>query len=210
MKLSKQTLRQMQNIMDFCDFDTNRGVATMHVHFKCAEEIVDTQLSTPEHPILLKDSIKRMDYYMKLVPTDFKVEFSITVDDYQGYNPEILLQAYKKEIRKNYYSKREHNKTINIACLILAIIGIVLLIIKVAGIQYEWFGPASTIIALFIISFLEIFSEVFFEESLIFLFINNNDLDLYKKNLRRLWGLQCCDKKNGKLNRLNRKALLSK
>lgn len=209
MKLNKETLRRMENLRDFCDFDTDEGIATLHLHFKNVEAILDSQRSTIGHPVLSEETIERMTENMKLIPVEFDVVFSITVDDYQGYDPEQLLKAYQDGVDKGHYAKRAQKKSANAVSILLAVIGLLLVGVKVLGRQYEWFGPASTITAMFVIGFIEIFSEIFFEESVIFFWINVSDFDLYKENFKRLAALQCCDGKGIPVHRLDRKAIFA-
>lgn len=198
MRISKRTLRRMDNVSDFCDIDTENNVATLHLHFDSAEEIINKNQSTPVHPVISTETIERMSHNMCIIPGEFDVAYVITIDDYQGYNPNQLLHAYKTGLESRYYRIDKEDKSAQLAWLIIAIIGLAILFLMVAGKHYDWFGVASSIAAMFMVGVLEMFFQVFFQESFIFYFIRVNNFDLFKASFRRLHTLQCWDQ-NGEM-----------
>lgn len=190
MNISKRTLRWIDNISDFCDIDTENRVATLYLHFDRAEEIINTKQSTPTHPVISAETIERMAHNMSIIPDAFDVAYDIAIDDYQGYDPDQLLQAYRSGLESRYYRIDKDNKSAHIAWFISALIGLCVLLLMVVGKHYGWFGAASSIAAMFMVGFLEIFFEIFFEESFIFFFIHINSLDKFKASFRRLHALQ--------------------
>ena len=128
MEISKRTLRRVENISDICDFDTEKGVATLHLYFDKAEEILDKQQSTPVRPVISAETIERMSRNMCIIPEEFDVVYAITVDDYQDYTPDQLLHAYKTGLENRYYRKDEENRTDHAVWFLFALVGLALLV----------------------------------------------------------------------------------
>lgn len=198
MEISKRTLRRIENISDICDFDTEKGVATLYLHFDKAEEILDKQQSVPAHPVIAAETIERMSRNMCIIPEEFDVVYALTIDDYQDYAPGQLLHAYETGLENRYYRKDEENRTDHMVWFLFALLGLAIFVIMVLGKHYGWFGIASSITAMVMAVILDIFFQTFFERSLIFHFVHVNRLDLFKKSFRRLDAIQCRDQ-NGKM-----------
>ncbi len=198
MKISKRTLRRIENISDICDFDTEKGTATLYLRFDKAEEILDKQQSTPVRPVISAETIERMSRNMCIIPEEFDVVYAITIDDYQDYAPDQLLHAYKTGLENRYFRRDEENRSDHVAWLLFAMLGLAIFIFMVLGKHYGWFGIVSSVTAMVMAAILDMLFEIFFEKSIIFCFIHDNRLDLFRKSFRRLDALQCCDQ-NGKM-----------
>lgn len=198
MEISKRTLRRMENISDICDFDTEKGVATLHLYFDKAEEILDKQQSTPVRPVISAETIERMSRNMCIIPEEFDVVYAITVDDYQDYTPDQLLHAYKTGLENRYYRKDEENRTDHAVWFLFALVGLAIFMFMVFGKHNGWFGAAASVTAMVMAVILDMLFQSFFEKSIIFYFVHDNRMALFKKSFRRLDALQCRDR-NGKM-----------
>lgn len=188
----------MENIGDICNLDTEKGIATLYLHFDKAEEILDKQQSTPCRPVIAAETIERMLRNMCIIPEEFDVAYAITIDDYQDYASDQLLHAYKTGLENRYFRKDEENKFDHVAWFLFAMLGLGIFVFMILGKHYGWFGIATSIAAMVMVVILDILFEIFFEKSFIFYFIYPNRFDLLKKSFRRLDALQCYDQ-NGKM-----------
>lgn len=186
MEINKRTLKILNNMKDFCDFDMKKQVATVNLRYETVDELIDASRSTARRPVISAEAIKSLEIYLDAVPKEFTVRFSFAIDDYQGYDPKLFLDVLNKSLESSYYSVDNHEMSANVLWTLLAVVGLTIILFRVLGTKYEWFGTSGTLISLILISFLEVFSEVFFEESFMFFAISESHLEFFIKKFRRL------------------------
>ena len=210
MKISRQSLHRMQNISKYCHFDLEKGVATISLFYKSADEIIDQSRSSLSRPVVSDSSIEKLGQVLKHVPPEFKVAFDISVEDYQDYNPQVLLSAYQHAFEDYHFSRDENQKSSKVLWVIIAILGIFLVAIKVINSQNPWFGGIGSLSTLFFVAFIEIFSQIFFQESFVFYTISQSDVHVFKTKFKRLHELRIKDAFENVLATLDTKTFFEK
>ncbi|MDO4938404.1 MAG: hypothetical protein Q4E54_00375 [Lachnospiraceae bacterium] len=171
----------MENLKKICDFDTETGIATLHVHYDSVEEIVDSSKGDKDNPWIRDEAIDYINELMSFIPMEFDVRMSVTIDDYQDYDPDNLLEAYETVCRIRGYSEENHNKKKKTIMLCFIPVGLILLFLTVAANKnylLEYAGPVLKMIAVIL---LEALFEVYFEEGIVFFTVTQ----VYRKVISR-------------------------
>lgn len=166
MILSRRTLKRIENLGKACEFDLENAVATVNLHFRTVSEIIDTKLSTAEIPVVHTDAITRLEDCLAIVPKEFKVDFKIIIADYQGYDPERILNAYRSAMATLTFKRKTSNKKSRSRMGAFIMMGLFLLLPLILNMQYNWFEFPSLIVSIATVYILELIFELFFEEGI--------------------------------------------
>lgn len=166
MVLSRRTVKRMDNIKGFCDFDTEEKTATVHLKFKSVEEIIESRLSTADAPIVSTEATEMLERYLEFVPNEFKVNFSIEIEDYMGYDSEKLKEAFNNTIEVSEYRAQSGHSSKQSRMAIFVVVGLIMLMFMFFNSKYKWFSEAGLPISATIAFVLELMFELYFEEGM--------------------------------------------
>ena len=176
----------MENLKGVCDFDTKAGIATVYIHYDSAEELIDPAVGTHDSPVINEEALNYIQEIVDIVPEDFKVRISLTIDDYQDYDKHVLLDAYHSCMESYVFTEKSPNKKKRILMLLFTILGLSFLALSIAARKNNWFafgGRSFNIIAVILV---EILFDVYFEESLVFFTISRTYQKITGNNSSRL------------------------
>lgn len=166
MVLSRRTLRRMDNIKDFCDFDTTNKIATLKLNFKSVWELIDERLSSIDEPVAVANAAEIFEQYLEYVPKEFKVNFQITFSDYSGYDPKKIEASIEKSMEVRDYRQKMNYGIKQSKMSAFVVVGLIMLLFCIFNSRYKWFAfvglPFSATIAFVI----ELFFELYFEEGM--------------------------------------------
>lgn len=166
MVLSRRTVRRMDNIKEFCDFDTEKKTATVHLKFKSAEEIISGRLSTPESPVVKAEVPEMLEGYLEFVPGEFKVNFNIEIEDYMGYDSGKLEEAFNNTMEVRDYRAKSGYSSKRSKMAVFVVVGLIMLLFVIFNSRYKWFAEAGLPFSATIAFVLELMFELYFEEGL--------------------------------------------
>ena len=84
MELNKRTLKQIELLSAHYDFDLEKGIATVPLHYATADDLIDEYISRPGKPKLSSDTLDYLQEIIQEIPKEFTIDFSLTVEDYGG------------------------------------------------------------------------------------------------------------------------------
>lgn len=166
MVLTKRTCRHMSNVKDFCDFDTERKTATLHLNYKNVEEIIDGRLSTECEPVVCVGAIEALEEYLEYVPKEFKVNFQIKIEDCEGYEPQKLEESYNKTMAIRDVTEKVNYSNNQSKMGIFVVVGLIMLLFVIFNGQNKWFEGVGLPLSATIAFVLELFFELYFESGL--------------------------------------------
>ena len=208
MELSKRTLRQIKNMSNMFEFDTENKTAVIPLHYETTDDLLDTHLSSPKKPVLSDDTIDYLREKIACIPKEFTVEFALTIDDYGEYSHEALMQTMKSMIENKFYYHDENRKKDNVLSVALLIVGILILAFQAVGSFAGWYGPEGSIIDTVIETILDVLVWVFvWEGAYILLLTYESDSTLFSHCMQRFSGFRFLNKEGKVLCSLDRKQL---
>lgn len=190
MELSRQAKRQIEITKNIYDYDIEKGIVTIPLHYETAEDIVNTTLGCKTSPAIKDEVVDYLQDIIETVPKGFEISFSLTVDDYMGYESQDILDALLGYIEHWYYNNKDANKSRNMIAVSFFVVGIILLVIQIVSAKEFWFSPENTASYSIIDNFLSIGPWVFiWEAAAIFFLTYENESTFYKKDIKRLYEL---------------------
>ena len=189
MKVNRRTLRRMQNLKGLCDFDIKTGIAMVHIRYSHADDIVDTNFGSPESPVIKAEAIDYLEQILDIVPQEFSVKVSMSIEDYQGYDPQILIDSYDSAAETLDYTEKNGKKKKSILMLFFILIGLFFLVISIVAKKNNWFGFGGNGFSMIAVILIEALFEIYYEESFIFFAVTSRYNKLLNKNYSRFKGL---------------------
>lgn len=190
MILSRRTLKRIENLGKACEFDMENAVATVNLRFQSVSEIIDMKISTAKNPVVRRDAITRLEDCLDIVPKEFKVDFRIIISDYQGYDPKIIQDAYRRGMATLAFKRKASNEKNRSRMSTFILMGLFLLLPLILNAQYNWFKFPNLIVSTTIACFLELIFELFFEEGLCYFAVTRVFNKIFADDRKRIGIIQ--------------------
>lgn len=184
MMYSKKTERQIEVLEDTIQFDRNRKLASVTLHYDSVDDLFDSRKG---YGCVSTKTVDYLHSIINKIPSVFKVNFDLSIDDYGSVNKQNFLDSLKNSVEDNYYSQYKSKRSKNVLLATFPLIAILIIIIQFFAKDYSWFGASSSFLSIVMLALCELFSEIFFEESLIFLVINESSFSLLRNKIKRLY-----------------------
>lgn len=184
MMYSKKTEHQIKVLEDTIQFDRNRKLASVTLHYDSVDDLFDSRKG---YGCVSTKTVDYLHSIINKIPSVFKVNFDLSIDDYGSVNKQNFLDSLKNSVEDNYYSQYKSKRSKNVLLATFPLIAILIIIIQFFAKDYSWFGASSSFLSIVMLALCELFSEIFFEESLIFLVINESSFSLLRNKIKRLY-----------------------
>lgn len=186
MRISKGSVRRMKNLTGICDFDTAEKLATMHIRYSRAEELLETSVGSKDDPVISEAAMVYLRSLLEAIPEEFDARIVLQIDDYQGYDPQVLEEAYHATARILNRGEKNRNHNKNPLMVFFVFFGLLILLLSVLAKVNKWFDFAGKGLSLVFAMLIEMLFEVYFEESFIFFTVNRLYRNVSKAGNKRL------------------------
>lgn len=140
---NKQQLRQVELMKKRFNVDEEKKLVDLTLNYETASEVLITNLDT-KVPTFDRDKFGRIKEIISEFPNDYKVNLDITIQDYEGYKPEEMLEGFNDAVELTIYSGNKDNRIKWLKTIFLMIAGILVLFFIANGIIQSWAGISAT------------------------------------------------------------------
>lgn len=140
---NKQQLRQVELMKKRFNVDEEKKLVDLTLNYETASEVLITNLDT-KVPTFDRDKFSRIKEIISEFPNDYKVNLDITIQDYEGYKPEEMLEGFNDAVELTIYSGNKDNRIKWLKTIFLMIAGILVLFFIANGIIQSWAGISAT------------------------------------------------------------------
>lgn len=107
--LNPKVSRQIEILQKYYDIDVENRIINFTLYYEKASDILINDVVTiGDAPRFNNDVLRRISEILDTFPTEFKVHLALQIDDYEGYEPQRLLDALKDSLEMfNYEIYRE-------------------------------------------------------------------------------------------------------
>ena len=140
---NKQQLRQVELMKKRFNVDEEKKLVDLTLNYETASEVLITNLDT-KVPTFDRDKFSRIKEIISEFPNDYKVNLDITIQDYEGYKPEEMLEGFNDAVELTIYSGNKDNRIKWLKTIFLMIAGILVLFFIANGIIQSWAGISTT------------------------------------------------------------------
>ena len=166
---------------DFFTIDKENRLAKIELSFDTVSEVFDVNYVT-KTPVLSDDFMDWFAGAFKMIPSRYKIEFSVSFRDYEGYTKEQLNAIFLKNIMLDAKNKRDAQKKRNSIAYGLIAVGVAFFI----GMLIAEFHRQADTVAKLIFSYVsDIATTVAFWEALTILIVERRENRSYLKDFTR-------------------------
>ena len=140
---NKQQHRQIELMKKRFNVDEEKKLVDLTLNYESASEVLITNLDT-KVPTFDRDKFGRIKEIISEFPRDYKVNLDITIQDYEGYKPEEMLEGFNDAVELTIYSGNRDNRTKWLKTIFFLIAGILVLFFIANGIIQSWAGISDT------------------------------------------------------------------
>lgn len=175
-------LREFEQVEEeFFTIDKEHKIAKISLSFHKVSDVFDVNYVT-KMPVLSDDFLDWFSGAFQLIPARYKIEFSVTFNDYEGYGKEQLNDIFWKNIMLDVKSKRDAQKRRNSIAYSLIAVGVAFFI----GMLITEFSWKTDSVAKIIFSYVsDIATTVAFWEALTILIVERRENRSYLKNINK-------------------------
>lgn len=113
----------------------------------------------------------------------YKIELNLKVDDYEGYDPHKVIEAFNDTLELNQYKARKNRTHKELSSSILILSGILLLFLMAIGKNYSWFGEGVK--EEIITEVIDIAAWVFIWEAVTLIFLQMNSQTKFTLSVKK-------------------------
>lgn len=126
-ELSSKAIRQLATLKHYFKIDEKNRIVTIPLHYKKVSEIFDINLDSKEHPFVKREFLVTISSILHSIPIEFLIDVDVKIDDYEGYNPTIILDSIKDAFELFHYDVIKEKTRSNLKVAILIFLGVTIL-----------------------------------------------------------------------------------
>lgn len=170
-KLSLKIVRQIELLTKYYDVDVENRIINLELHYEKASDIIVKDIAIKKAPQFSEEVLAKVTDVLNSFPLEFKVNLSIELEDYEGYDPKIFVESFKDSLEIfNYQVDSDKNFRWIAACSLVFTSFILLFIRLFLGNK----GVIDTNGLLY--EMMDIIAWVFLWEAVTILFLNPKEL----------------------------------
>ena len=176
--------------------DKENKVFEVPLHYGKASELYFDNVEFQDKPNISDEATDNMVELLQDIPEGYKAEFSITIDDYEGVDPEKVLDGINDALsfRHLRFLRESTGKGIKVGFLMF--VGVSLIMLKTYGILFGWWGEGNVASDLFTYV-LDIFGCVLIWESVYGVFVDRSEEIVFEKAIsRKVHAIKLYDEQN--------------
>ncbi len=190
--------RQIELLSKYYEIDEENKVVKVTLAYEKASELFVTDYASEEHPEFKEEILSRVSDILSRIPLDYKADLSFAIDDYEGYDPNKLLESFNDLVEMNNYEGFVDGRKKGLRIALLLIAGIISLVLMISGTKGGWFGEDST--KDLITEIIDIIGWVFIWEAVSIIFLSPNEEKIRSVKLKtRVNSISFKDGNNGKI-----------
>lgn len=171
------TQEHISLLREYYAYDEGKKTFTIPITYDKAEDLLDSDVMDPHnHPKFKKEAMENVKEILLNLPTGTKADIQLRIEDYQGYDPDVLLSSFGEAIKLNQHRSRLEQKRSGLTATVLALIGGAILFVYIFGRFNGWYGEEGVSMSYdFITEVLDIVAWVFLWEAVSVLFLYGDD-----------------------------------
>lgn len=132
--------RQLELLEKYYSLDREKKVMNLTLHYEKASDMLNVNVSNNGRCKFNSDTLELIDEVISNSPNGYKINVEFVIDDYEEYDPNILIESFNDTLEIAQYSSRKQRTWKEFTSAVLILVGVLLLLFKVIGENNKWFG----------------------------------------------------------------------
>ena len=124
--LSISSIRQLDILSKYHEVDIENRIVTITIKLEKVSDVIVSKYSSKDKPMINSDFLSGLSEILHSVPEEFKLNFKIQFEDYEGYDPEVIMDSIQDSFEIFNYDLTKEKQTNTIKMAFLLFIGIFL------------------------------------------------------------------------------------
>ena len=175
--------RQLELIDKYYYLDKEKRIIDIDLNYDSVDDILDKEIGNQNNPQFSKNVLETMDSIIENIPTGYKVNINLVLNDYKDYSPNFLMETFNNTLELRRYSSRKKRLNKQVFSGILILIGISILLLMIIFKNYVKFD--NEIQGDILEEVLDIAAWVFVWEAVTLLFLDDTKNTKFAVEIRR-------------------------
>lgn len=190
--------RQLELLEKYYNVDRENKTIYLNLYFDVVSEVLEKNIGNNKIYRLKNDVLELINEAILNTPPIYKIKLNLKIDDYEGYDPHKVIEAFNDTLELNQYKARRNRTFKELSSSILILVGILLLFLMAIGKNYEWFGGGVK--EDIIVEVIDITAWVFVWEAVTLIFLQINSETKFTISVKkRVKKISMLDKENNVL-----------
>lgn len=179
----EQNKRQIELLDKYYGVNKETKTISVSLHYERASDILTTNVGNPKYPQFSNEALDKVKSITENAPTGYKVEINFEIEDYEGYKPKDMIEAFNDTLELSQYNARKRRQGKELLSSVLILIGVIILFLMVVGNSDGWFGEGVK--ADIITEVIDIAAWVFIWEAVTILFLEHSEQAKFALRIRQ-------------------------
>lgn len=203
-ELTPKTLHHIELLKRYYDIDVENRVIYLELHYEKVSDVLANEVTYKDHPHFTDDIIGKVTEIIETFPYGFDVDLSLKFDDYEGFDPDVLLTSFKDSLLMYHFSSFKQKRYTWLISGLMIVIGVALCAFRLFIIGHNWTTDDGIVQEI-----IDIAAWVFIWEAVSLIFIEESDKSNISKNIIPLFSnISFVDKGGKALLSVNREELI--
>ncbi|MCQ2742995.1 MAG: hypothetical protein MJ239_06895 [Bacilli bacterium] len=122
--------RHLELVEKYYEVDRENRIIFLRLHYEKATDILDLDIGDKNRPSFKTSTMARVVDIIGTFPEGFKVDVQFQIDDYQGYDPKILVEAFNDEFEFNHFCSNSDNRVRWLKAALLVMTAVVIIFVQ--------------------------------------------------------------------------------
>ena len=188
----------VEKLSDYYGYDRKKKIFEIPLHYEKASELYFDNVEFREKPNISDEATDNMVELLQDIPEGYKAEFSITIDDYEGVEPERVMEGINDALSLRHLRFIRENTGKGIKIGFLMFMGVTFILLKTYGILFGWWGEGNVASDLFTYV-IDIFGCVLIWECVYGLFVDRSEeIDFERAISKKVHSIKLYDERADK------------
>ena len=125
------------------DYDEQTRTFNIVLHFEHASDLFEAHLDQSKLPMMNNEMVDLISDQLSYIPSGYKADFSLVIDDFEDYKPDEVLSAFNEQIRfLNSLFELENKKHLTKIGVLLTV-GLFFIVVTIAGEVDGWWADTD-------------------------------------------------------------------
>lgn len=203
--LPPKIARQIELLKKYYDIDDEKRVIYVVLHYSSVSEVLATDISCKGAPHFSRAILNRVSDLLDTFPAGFDVDLTLKFDDYEGYEPSLLMSAFKDNLEMVHYSCYKEKKYNYLLAAILAAVSAALIGARLFAMNNKLIDGSGVLQEM-----IDISAWVFLWEAVTIIFLSVSEkMEIATKVISHLSAISFVDKTGKLVGSVSHKELVS-
>ena len=129
-QLSPKIQRQLEILSKYYDIDFEKRLINLELVYDKVSDMIDDDIVTTKKIVFKNEILQRVSEILDTFPLEFKVNLTFKINDYEGHDPDEVVESFKDCLEMFHYSIHREKSFRLLEAVILALVSVGILFLR--------------------------------------------------------------------------------